>query len=263
MRAPGLETNLVWTYILGPILALLPKPWRDSLPFASEVQWGRATAVSGVVETLGAIVALGYWYMYSMTAMVDRSVSGALEGKMGANATVQGIAGVALTVWMTHPLTLLLGYCMLEGMVRLSAAAFGEQNLGTLSLALLDWIAVRPFRRRNPASVMDAGSAAANARSMVDAVRERVMLARGGEEQDELCFRKEGGDELLEIRASKRKQDWVPPRVVRCEDAYYRLESSAVKSGPRPFSYMLRRLSAGVPGRSVLLYSAEDALVRE
>jgi hypothetical protein len=253
----------MWDYTIGPILALLPKQWRESLPFANNVQWGRATVVSGIGESLGAIVALGYWYMYAMTAWVDRSVSGALEGKLGANPTVQGIAGVALTVWMTHPLTLLLGYCMVEGMLRLCAAAFSEQSLGTFPLALINWIAIRPFRRRNPASTMAVGNAADNARSLVDAVRERVLIARAGDEQDELYFHEQGNDQLLEIRASRPKQDWIPPRVVRCEDAYYRLETSTTKPGPRPFSYLLRRLSAGVPGRSVLIYSPAHALVRE
>lgn len=252
----------MWNYLIGPILAFLPKNWRESLPFANNVRWGHATAISGIVESVGAITALGYWYMYAMALWVDRSVSQALEGKLGANPTVQEIAAVALTVWMTHPLTLLLGYCVLEGMLRLCAAAFSEQSLGILPLALIDWIAIRPFRRI-PAGAMEAGSAAVNARSLVAAVREHVLNARGPEQADELSFRTEEGDELMEIRASRRKQDWVPPRVVRCEDAYYRLEASAMKAGPRPFFYSLRRLSAGVPGRTVIIYSPAEALVRK
>lgn len=201
--------------------------------------------------------------MYAMTTWVDRSVSGALDGKLGGNATVQEIAAVALTVWATHPLTLLLGYCIVEGAVRFCAAALGEESLGAFPLALLDRILFQPSRRQNPASTMATGSVASNARSLLDAVRERMLIARGAEEADELRFRNEGDEELLEIRASRRKQDWIPPRVVRYEDAYYRLEASAMKTGPRPFLYTLRRLSAGVPGRNVLIYSPTDALVRE
>ena len=176
---------------------------------------------------------------------------------------MQGIAGVTWTIWMTHPLTLLLFYGVVEGMVRLSAAAFSEDISGTFPLALIDWIVIRPFHRRDPASAMGAGSVGSNARSLLDAVRERLIIARGAKEQDELYFRKHAGEELLEIRASRRKQDWIPPRVVRCEDSYYRLETSEMKSGPRPFCYSLRRFSSGVPGRRVLIYSAAGALVRE
>jgi len=53
--------------------------------------------------------------------------------------------------------------------------------------------------------------------------------------------------------------DWNPPRVVRYEDRYYRLEDYARGSGPRPFVYRLRRLAAGVPGRTVLVYSPDEA----
>jgi hypothetical protein len=253
----------MWTYLIGPILAFLPRPWRESLPFAGNVQWGRATALSGLVEWLSALAALGYWYKNAMTLWVDHGITNALAGKFGPGVKPEEIGGVALTVWWMHPLTWLLAYFLLEGTVRFGAAAFGEERLGILPLAFLDWIIFRRFRRRNPASVMEAGSAAGSARSLVEAVRERVLTSGESEKQDELRFRKEGGEELLEIRASRRKQDWIPPRVVRIDDAYYRLEDSAVKTGPRPFLYTLRRLPAGVPGRSVLLYSPPDVLVRE
>jgi hypothetical protein len=253
----------MWTYIIGPILALLPTPWRNSLPIAGHVNWGRATALSGLAESLGAIVALGYWYMYGMTWLVDRIVSAGLNGKLGENVTLKMVGGAALGIWAVHPLTLLLVYCMFEGGARFCVAAFGEENPGILPLAVVDWIFFRRSRPRNPASVRPAGSVADNARSLVNAVRERILLAREGEQPDELSFRKEGGEELLHIRASRRKPDWDPPRVVRIEEAYYRLEASATKTGPRPFLYTLRRLSAGVPGSNVLIYSLPEVLVRD
>jgi hypothetical protein len=251
----------MWNYIIGPILALLPKPWRKALPILSRLPWGRATAVSGLGESLAAIVALADWYMYAMTTWVDTAVSRALDGKLGPNVTVQEIGAVALAVWWTHPLTLLLGYFILEGMLRFCAAAFSEQSFGIFPLGMLDWIFIRPFRRQNPANVTAEASMASNARSLVGAVSERILTARGAQETDELHFLNEGNEEFVEIRASHRKQDWDPPRVVRFEDAYYRLEAAATKLGPRPFSYMLRKLPAGVPGRNVLIYSPVDVPV--
>jgi hypothetical protein len=250
---------LMWNYFIGPILALLPRPWRDSLRFAGNLPWGRAGAVSGLGESLAALVALGYWYMYAMSTWVDTAVSRALDGKLGPNVTVQEIGAVALTVWFTHPLTLLLGYLILEGMIRFLAAAFGEQSLGILPLGVLDFILIRPFRPRNALSVREHEGAAGNARSFLDALREAVLKVRGVPESDELHFRNHGDVEVMEIRASHRKQEWVPPRTVRFEDAYNRLEASTVKKGPRPFYYTLRRLPSGVPGRSVLIYAPVDA----
>lgn len=251
-----------WNFIIGPILALLPKPWREALPFARNAQLRSAAIVSGLAELLGAVMGLGYWYMYAMSMWVDRSVSAAIDGKV-VGATVQGIGGVALTVWATHPLTLLLLYGFLEGAVRFCGAAFSEDILGTLPLFLVDQIFLQPFRRRNPTSAAAGGGLVSNALSLVGAVRERVLLRRGDEVQDELCYRTEDGEEVLEICASRRKQDWIPPRTVRYENVYYRLEASTTKTGPRPFSYMLRRLSAGVPGRTVLNYLPVSVLIRQ
>jgi hypothetical protein len=264
---PGLVTirfvPLMWNYLIGPILAFLPRPWRDSLPFGDNLPWGRAGAVSGLWESLAALVGLGYWYMYAMSTWVDTAVSRALDGKLGPNVTVQEIGAVALTVWMTHPFTLLLGYLILEGIVRFLAAAFSEESLGILPLGVLDFVLVRPFRPRKALDVPEYEGAAGNARSFLDALREAMLRVRGVPETDELHFRNDGDAEVMEIRASHRKQEWIPPRTVRFEDAYYRLEASTVKKGPRPFYYTLRRLPSGVPGRSVLIYAPADAPVQE
>src|ERR1700716_2478026 len=55
--------HLMWTYILGPFLALLPKDWRNSLPFHNHVDWARAISISGFLEFFAAIICLGYWYV--------------------------------------------------------------------------------------------------------------------------------------------------------------------------------------------------------
>ncbi len=50
------------TYLLGPFLALLPRRWRNLLPFSSSVNWRRATALSGFGEAAVALAALLVWY---------------------------------------------------------------------------------------------------------------------------------------------------------------------------------------------------------
>jgi hypothetical protein len=89
-----------------------------------------------------------------------------------------------------------------------------------------------------------------------------VRTAGLSEVPDELCFTKNESGEILEIRACRRKQDWTPPRTVRYLDGYYRLEADSSAGGARPFLYRLRRLAAGVPGRTVLLYAPADAVIR-
>jgi len=253
----------MWTILLGPLLAFLPRPWRNSLPFSRSIQWVRAAILSGFVEFVAAIIALSYWYMYAMTAWVDHAVDSALDGKMGPGITTHQIAGVALAVWAIHPLTWFFGYFMFEGAVRLAGAVSSGSVLGTLPLFLLDKILFGPFRRRRADSFDPTHNFSGNASSFWGAIRERMQFANLRHVRDELLFRTNGSEEILEIHACRRKQDWNPPRVVRVEDRYYHLENSSIGSGTRPFRYTLRRLAAGVPGRNVLLYSPADALVRK
>jgi hypothetical protein len=106
-----------------------------------------------------------------------------------------------------------------------------------------------------------AQDAPGTASSFIGAISDKVRESRVPLSADEVSFQKNAAEEIMEIRASRRKVDWDPPRVVRFEDGYYRLEDCSKCAGPRPFRYTLRRLSAGVPGRKVLLYEPEDALV--
>lgn len=52
----------MWNDLFGPIFALLPKPWRKTVPFLRSARWGRAVLVRGLAEFFGAIMALAYWY---------------------------------------------------------------------------------------------------------------------------------------------------------------------------------------------------------
>lgn len=252
----------MWTYLFGPIFALLPKAWRERLPFAERVVWEPATALSGSVEFVVGLIALSEWYVRGMSHWVGYGVSQALDGKMGTEVRFQDIGGASLLIWATHPLTWLIGYFALEGVVRMCAGAFGGSSCGTFPLYLVDAIFFRPFRRRGARPIEAGAGARANVSSFAGAIRERVQSAKGKDVPDELCFSEEESGEILEVYACRRKQDWTPPRVVRYFDAYYRLEANSSGGGARPFVYRLRRLAAGVPSRTVLLYAPQDAIVR-
>jgi hypothetical protein len=253
-------TSLVFTCIAGPLAALLPARWRKALPFAGLIQWNRAGTLSGIFQIAAAILALANWYQHVMFPIVDRGVELALNGKLPGEVTDQQIAGAAYMVFLFHPLTWLLIYFLLEGAVRLCGAAFSENVLGTLPLGLIDRALTLVTGRTAPKSEYQVER---NAQSFAGAVRERVILSRLKQVPDELHFATDQTQELLEIRASRRKDEWVAPKVVRVDDLYYRLEENSVEHGPRPFRYLLRRLERGVPGRNVLLYKTEDAVLKQ
>ena len=246
----------MWTYLLGPFLALLPKRWRKPLPFSDSVNWPRAVTLSGFAELLLALAALLEWYSISITTWVNRGLEVALSGKAGNGITDHAIGAMALLMWVNHPLTWLLGYFSVEGAVRMCGAAFSDNLLGTLPLFLLDK-AVGVFLGRSKSAQEAPGVAS----SFVGAISEKMLESSVPKSADEISYQKSATEEIMEIRASRRKPDWDPPRVVRYEENYYRLEDCSKCAGPRPFRYRLRRLSAGVPGRKVLVYDPGDAVV--
>jgi len=139
----------------------------------------------------------------------------------------------------------------------LVGAAFTEANLGIFPLFLVDKIIRKLSGHSEPSAAKSAGFSEGNLSSYAGAIREKAIL-RLPQVPDELFLSGSGSDEMLEIRASRRKTDWNPPRTVRYQDAFYRLEACADGAPPRPFRYTLRKLSAGVMGRTVLIYSPEE-----
>ena len=243
------------TYFLGPFLAMLPRRWQKALPFSGAIQWNRAGAVSGLLESLLALLAMLFWYQHTAMRWIEHAAGEAADGKMGPEVNPYAIGFAAWALLVVHPLTWLLFYFMLEGAVRFSSAAFSGGVSGILPLAIVDSL----FRKLSGASGDPLRSAEAKPAfsSISSSVKEKILTSTISAGADELHFLKNDEQEILEIHASRRKDDWTPPRVVRFEDKYYRLEECKSGRTPRPFVYVLRRLAAGVPGRNVILYSPE------
>jgi hypothetical protein len=259
-RALKLNVRTVMlSYTIGPLLAFLPKRWRESLPFHASMKLKHAMLLSGILECLIALTALVYWYSYSVTHWAADAVFSAIQNGAEINPNAIGFAGLA--VMFLHPLTWLIAYFGFEGIVRL-CAAFTDTTLGTLPLFLAYKAYLQFLRGGNPLSVGTDNSSQSHLASGIRAVRERALIAALPLVPDELHFVTRGSDEILEIRSCRAKPDWTPPRVMRHEDRYYQLEACSRGTAPRPFIYALRKLSAGVPGRTVLIYSPEQTPIR-
>lgn len=245
------------TFLLGPLLALLPRRWRNSLGLDESVNWRWATVLSAFAEAAIALTALLLWYSYYMNLLVSNGVDSALTGKMGG-ATDQAIGFTALVIWATHPLTWLFAYAGVEGSVRLVGAAFTENNLGILPLFLLDKFFLKITGRSGPSAAKAAGYADSNLSSYVGAIRDKTLAKHLPAVPDELFLSGVAPEEILEIRACRKKADWNPPRTVQYQGNFYRLEASSEGAAPRPYRYSLRKLSAGVMGRTVLVYAPEQ-----
>ncbi len=197
------------------------------------------------------MVALGYWYMADVPRRIEQIVGATADGRVPVGLGEHQVNGAALTFFYLNPLTWLLFYFFFEGAVRLCGAAFTENVLGTLPLYLIERLT---FWVKHPNEAKVGKKVSEIAKSIAGSVRERAMVALLQNVPDELDYSRSAEEEWLEIRASRRKQDWIEPKTVRIGDSYYRLEESWVGKPPRPFRYRLRRLPAGVPGRAVILY---------
>ena len=140
--------------------------------------------------------------------------------------------------------------------MRQPAPAFTRNTFGTLLLGLPDRLIYLFVNRRE---IQPGQQFRENVRSYLSAVQEHLRVSRLEELPDTLDYSDRLSEEFLEICASRRKPEWDPPKTVRVDETYYRLERFSVERGTRPFRYTMRRVDFGVPGRNVLLYNAANS----
>jgi len=240
--------------ILGVALSVLPRRWRAPSLLEQAIPWVRCAILSGLLESLLAMLALISWYSRSVTTWAANALDSALRGGPEASVPGQAIGFSALVLWCLHPFTWFIAYFVFEGMVRFLAALSTEQLLPSWPLAIVDWSYGKLTQRPREGDALHTPTAKQQVQSLAATLRQSAKTAGLTELPDELLESANGGDAILLIHSSRAKAEWTPPRVVRVGVVYYRLEAASEGSRPRPFIYRLRRLSAGVPGRNVLLY---------
>jgi hypothetical protein len=245
----------MWRLILGTALAALPRRWRDAFRAEQAIPWERAAILSGFLESLLGLAALGAWYSHSASTWAANALASALRGGPEAAVPGQAIGFSALVLWCLHPWTWLIAFFAAEGAVRILAALSTGEVLGLAALGLADWSYGKAAGRPPEGDAVLVPSGREQLRSLFRTVKGRVHAAGLPELADEIT---RPDDSLLAIHSSRPKGDWIPPRVVRIGKAYYRLESVSEGPRPRPFIFHLRRLEAGVPGRTVIVYEAPD-----
>jgi hypothetical protein len=247
----------MWQLILGVPLTLLPERWRSALRLEDSIPWAGSAIISGLLESMVGLLALVYWYSRSVTTWAATALDSALRGGPEKSVPGQAIGFSALVLWMMHPLTWVIGYFVFEGVVRMLAGAITEQTFGTLPLAILDWCYGKLAGRAVRGDAVFLPSGRDQVRAIASGVREKVAAARSQDIPDEViesAVIEGGGDSMMEIPSCRPKEGWTPPRTVRIGDCYFRLEHAERSRGPRPYSFTLRRLAAGVPGRTVIVY---------
>jgi hypothetical protein len=197
----------MWRLALGIILSLLPRHWRAALRLGDGFPWVWATVLSGFLESLLAFFALVNWYSHSVPTWAANALDSALRNGPERVVPAQAIGFSALVLWLIHPLTWLIGFFVIEGLVRLLAAAFTEQIFGTLPLAFADWCYGKATGRPAEGDALRIPSGREQLQSFVSIVKEKIIAARFQEVADELVELSEGGEAFLEIYSSRAKAE--------------------------------------------------------
>lgn len=232
----------MWTYLLGPLLALLPKGWRVRWFADAPVNWPRAGTLSGFLQGFGCLLGLIAWYLFFIQGAVDQQTGATAQAIMAKGppkgATDVGLSYAigfsALSAFLLQPLTWVLGFLAVEGVLRMFAAWLTEETPGTLPLVLFD-----------------RGAAAMQRLAFKVRVPLVADVATPGSKKDPWD---------LKVESCRRKPLWTPGRAIRFEDALYRVEASYESRPPRPFGYRLVLLPPSEVARGVLTYSPEEPL---
>jgi hypothetical protein len=217
----GHANQFLWSYLLGPLLAFLPSRWRANWSVSHLINWRTATIISGVLQFLFAPFVLLLWASGEVCS---------LETALGFGCGGGPTQTFSLVILGFNPISWLLIYLIFEGAGRTFAAAMLGEMPGTLALVAPDAIYQFLKRKLRPAPP-----------PWPDLIT-----------QDD-----RGTDWQLKIASSLPKREWESGRLLRYNGNFYRIESCAETTGLRPFVYQLRRLSAGVTSRTVILYSPE------
>ncbi len=229
----------MWAYVIAPIFSLLPQRWRRAIFGEVGFDWPRATAISGMMESIVSFGGLVAWYFHVMYSSFQQQVGATLEATKGVPGEGAGMAmgAVGLFYFAMHPVTWVLAYFTLEGIWRTVAALLTEESPGTLPLAIVAWVAGGMRRRAYEVRV--------------PLVVDRVT--RGGEKDSW----------ALRVASCRPKPEWIYPLTIRYQGEYFQVEgvSLAEATPARPHVYLLNRPPAGEAYRGVREYDP-DAWLR-
>jgi hypothetical protein len=231
--------------LFGPLLALLPQRWRRTLVGDVPINWRRAALVSGILEAVILFGLLLSWFIYYLPvakAEQERAVLEALMKSQVVNIDTStlrvGMGLSTITAFWIHPLTWVLMFFCLEGVLRALAAALTQEVVGTTPLALADRVLALVQRR--------------SYEWKVPLVADEVT--RGDE--------KTGWD--LKVESCRPKPTWKYPLTIQLGDEFFRVEGAVSgATTARPHAYLLRRPPEGEAYRGVELYDPRAILQSE
>jgi hypothetical protein len=243
------------TYTIGPLLVLLPRRWREQLFDNLEVDWVRAAALSGFIETIGCMLLLVAWYLTRIHALVNEQTAVAVDA-LGRQQDLKGMTNIeaayamglgGLITFFLHPLTWLLCYCSVEGVFRFFSAVSADEAKGTGLLGAIEW-AIRTQKKKSYEKT-------------VPLIPDKLTLAPEGKEKWD-----------AKVESCRPKRTWKYPLTVHIRGEYFQVTGDSTdpdaakraRGGPvRPHTFFLKRVPAGEAYRGVVEFDPNEVLKSE
>ncbi|MGH9727784.1 MAG: hypothetical protein ACRD4V_04240 [Candidatus Acidiferrales bacterium] len=223
------------TFLAGLVLILVPEGWRRGSHFEESINWREAAVVSGLLQAITALTAYVFWYIYSAGHWAQNAIAAAVRAHTNLHVGSGTIGSLAFVVIALHPITWLLWYFAIEGLMRTLNARARMETRATLPLRVVD---------------------------------RAVRFAKHGEWsrpplRDEVT-RTEGNWDL-KIASRKSKPHWKYPLTIRYSGEFFQVqgEEHVAMVSSRPHIYLLRRLPANEILRGLEEYDPIDAFVED
>lgn len=213
----------IFRFLLGIFVSLLPPRYRGSHDMAEFTGLKGPAIVSGLLQLLGFL----YLHIYHLIYVYSSSLQGVSEQVFESGKDIklpmqQFSAGLGILGWleyMINPVSLLLTYFLLEGMVRFVAALAAGETVATLPLALL-----------------------ARLHNRLDKASQEAAL---GPKAPDLVETGDGAEFDLRVSCSRPKETWDRLMTISYKDELYEMAEHQQGEPPRRFVYLLRKMPAG------------------
>ena len=224
--------------LLGMLLSLLPKRYRDRLPASAQGDLRLGALVSGFATSAACLVAFIVRYLsffqYRIGDIGQRAIDKGNEGILAYPYAQYGMGAATTVEYLFKPLSIALIYFGIEGAVRLLAAITTQEITGSLPLYALAWLED----------------------SLGKARAERAMGPRVPDVFEEVY----SNEFDARIFTCRRRRNWHRMMTLSWQDQFYEILGERPGRAPHHFIYLLRKSPKRRVIRTVHYFDPEEVM---
>ena len=224
--------------LLGIILSLLPKRYRDRLPASAQADLRLGAVVSGfaasAISTVTFIVRYLDFFQYRVGDIGQRAIDRGAEGILAYPYAQYGMGAATTAEYLLKPFSVVLIYFGIEGVVRLMAGVTTHEITGTLPLYALAWTEDRLSKAR----------------------AERALGPRVPDILEEVY----SNEYEAWIFTCRRRRNWHRLITLSWQGQFYEVLGEKPGRAPHHFIYLLRKSPKGRVIRTVHYYDPGELM---